>query len=113
MILDCFFLLILLVAVISVICVVNKTTNKLKNLEDEPIIFSGMCSLYIIDFSDANKVEILKQLRLLTGMSLKNALNILDSTPSLVANNLTPEVAKQYKDRLEKAGSVIEIREGS
>mgnify|MGYP003590122846 CR=1 FL=1 len=57
-----------------------------------------------------SKVAVIKAVRELTGLGLVEAKGLVDSAPSAVKENVSEEVAKEVKAKLEEAGAVVEIK---
>jgi large subunit ribosomal protein L7/L12 len=56
------------------------------------------------------KIEVLKVVRELTGLGLKEAKDLVDSAPKPVKEKVKKEEAEQMKTKLEAAGAKIEIK---
>jgi ribosomal protein L7/L12 len=57
----------------------------------------------------ANKIEVIKEVRGGTGLGLKEAKDLVESAPALVARDLTPTQAEELARVLERAGARVEI----
>jgi large subunit ribosomal protein L7/L12 len=58
----------------------------------------------------ANKIAVLKEVRTITGLGLKEAKDLVDAAPKPVKEGLKREDAEALKKQLEAAGAVIEIK---
>jgi large subunit ribosomal protein L7/L12 len=58
----------------------------------------------------ANKILVIKAVRELTGLGLKEAKDLVDAAPKAVREGVTKEDAEAVKDKLAEAGAVVEIR---
>lgn len=58
----------------------------------------------------ANKIKVIKAIREATGLGLKEAKELVDSTPCTVKEALPKEEAEALKAKLEEDGAVIEIK---
>jgi large subunit ribosomal protein L7/L12 len=58
----------------------------------------------------ANKINVLKEVRAITGLGLKEAKDLVDSAPKPVKEGLKKEEAQQIKEKLEAAGAKIELK---
>ncbi len=58
----------------------------------------------------ANKILVIKAVRELTGLGLKEAKDLVDAAPKAVKEGVTKEEADQVKDKLAEAGATVEIR---
>ena len=56
------------------------------------------------------KIEVLKVVRELTGLGLKEAKDLVDSAPKPVKEKVKKEEAEQMKAKIEAAGAKIEIK---
>jgi large subunit ribosomal protein L7/L12 len=56
------------------------------------------------------KIQVLKELRALTQLGLKEAKDIIDSVPSTVKENATKEEADKMKAKLEEVGAKVEVK---
>lgn len=58
----------------------------------------------------SNKIAILKVVRSLTALGLKEAKELVESTPKLVKENASKEEAEKIKDQLEEVGAKVSIK---
>ena len=58
-----------------------------------------------------NKIQVIKAVRELTGLGLKEAKDLVDNAPSTLASALSEEDANNYKTTLEALGATVEIEE--
>lgn len=58
----------------------------------------------------AKKIAILKVVRLITGLGLKEAKDLVESTPKVLKEGISKEDAEDTKKKLEEAGAVIKIK---
>ncbi|MEO0190483.1 MAG: 50S ribosomal protein L7/L12 [candidate division WOR-3 bacterium] len=56
------------------------------------------------------KIQVLKVLRELTGLGLKEAKDIVDNLPKVVKEGATKEEAQNFKTKLEEVGATVEIK---
>ncbi len=56
------------------------------------------------------KIQVLKELRALTNLGLKEAKDLIDKTPSLIKEGATKEEAEKIKAKLEEVGAKVEIK---
>lgn len=56
------------------------------------------------------KIAILKEVRTLTGLGLKEAKDLVEAAPKAVKENIKKEEAESIKKTLEAAGAVVEIK---
>ena len=58
----------------------------------------------------ANKILVIKAVRELTGLGLKEAKDLVDGAPNAVKEGVTREEADSIKGQLEEAGAEVEIK---
>jgi large subunit ribosomal protein L7/L12 len=58
----------------------------------------------------ANKILVIKAVRELTGLGLKEAKDLVDAAPKAVKEGVAKDEADQVKDKLSEAGATVEIR---
>jgi large subunit ribosomal protein L7/L12 len=56
------------------------------------------------------KINVIKEVRALTGLGLKEAKDVVDGAPSTLMEAISKEAAADAKAKLEAAGAVIEIK---
>ena len=56
------------------------------------------------------KINVIKEVRAITGLGLKEAKELVDSAPSTVKEGVPKEEAEQIKSKLEEAGAGIELK---
>jgi len=61
------------------------------------------------EFGD-KKIQVIKEVRALTGLGLKEAKDLVDNCPKPVKEGLSKEDAEAAKKQLEEAGAVIELK---
>ena len=58
----------------------------------------------------ANKILVIKGVRELTGLGLKEAKDLVDAAPKAVKEGVTREEAEAVKEKLAEAGASVEVR---
>lgn len=58
----------------------------------------------------ATKVKVIKAVREITGLGLKEAKELVDGTPAPIKEKVSPEEAEELKAKLEEAGAVVEVK---
>ena len=58
----------------------------------------------------ANKILVIKAVRELTGLGLKEAKDLVDAAPKPVKEGVTKEEAEQVKEKLAEAGASVEVK---
>jgi len=56
------------------------------------------------------KIAVIKEVRAITGLGLKEAKELVDSAPKAVKEGVTKEEAEQIKNQLEEAGAQVELK---
>jgi len=55
------------------------------------------------------KIQVIKEVRALTGLGLKEAKSVVDAVPKAVKEGVSKEEAEEAKAQLESAGAVVEL----
>ena len=58
----------------------------------------------------ANKIAVIKEVRSLTGLGLKDAKDLVESAPKAVKEGVPEEEANEVKEKLEAAGATVEVK---
>lgn len=58
----------------------------------------------------ANKINVIKVLRELTQLGLKDAKDLVDAAPKIIKENATKEEAENMKKKLEEAGAKVTLK---
>jgi large subunit ribosomal protein L7/L12 len=56
------------------------------------------------------KINVIKEVRALTGLGLKEAKDVVDGAPSTIMEAVSKEAAAEAKGKLEEAGAVVEVK---
>jgi large subunit ribosomal protein L7/L12 len=56
------------------------------------------------------KIEVIKEVRAITGLGLKEAKDLVEGAPKPVKEGVTKEEAEKFKVALEKAGAKVELK---
>ena len=73
-------------------------------VEEEKTIFD-----VILKSFGEKKIQVIKEVRALTGLGLKEAKSLVDNAPKPVKEGLSKDEAAAAKDKLEAVGAVVEI----
>ncbi len=57
-----------------------------------------------------NKIAVIKEVRGITGLGLKEAKELVDNAPSAIKEGATKEEADEIKGKLEGAGATVELK---
>jgi large subunit ribosomal protein L7/L12 len=58
----------------------------------------------------AKKINVIKEVRALTGLGLKEAKDVVDGAPSTIMEAVSKEAAADAKAKLEGAGAAVEVK---
>ena len=58
----------------------------------------------------ANKINVIKEVRAVTGLGLKEAKDLVEGAPKTVKEGVTKEEAAKLKEQLEKAGAKVSVK---
>ena len=64
----------------------------------------------ILKSSGANKINVIKEVRTITGLGLKEAKDLVDTAPQSVKDAVSKDQANKIKEVLEAAGATVEIK---
>jgi large subunit ribosomal protein L7/L12 len=56
------------------------------------------------------KINVIKEVRAITGLGLKEAKDMVEAAPTAVKEDATKEEAEQIKVKLEEAGATVEVK---
>ncbi len=57
-----------------------------------------------------NKINVIKEVRTITGLGLKEAKDLVEGAPKTVKESVSKEDAQKIKEAIEKAGGKVEIK---
>ena len=64
----------------------------------------------ILASAGANKIAVLKEVRAITGLGLKEAKDLVDAAPKAIKEGVKKEDAEAIKKQLEAAGATVELK---
>lgn len=64
----------------------------------------------ILTGAGSSKVGVIKEVRAITGLGLKEAKEVVDNAPKTVKEGVSKEEAEQIKEKLEAAGASVEVK---
>lgn len=64
----------------------------------------------ILAKSGANKIAVIKEIRAVTELGLKEAKDLVDSAPKTIKENISKQEAEEIKKKIEAAGGTVEIK---
>lgn len=65
--------------------------------------------LKLAAFDAKAKIKVIKEVRAITGLGLKEAKELVESAPKVIQKAMKPEEAEELKKKLEEAGATIEF----
>ncbi|RCL01137.1 MAG: Ribosomal protein L7/L12 [Candidatus Tokpelaia sp. JSC085] len=90
-------------APVSSVAVVSDPTGgvTIEEKTDFDIILTGI---------GAQKINVIKEVRTITGLGLKEAKDLVEGVPKAIKEGITKDEAEKIKAQLEKAGATVELR---
>ena len=73
--------------------------------EEEKTIFT-----VVLTNTGANKIAVIKEVRAMTSLGLKEAKDLVDAAPKPVKEGVAKEEAQEMKKKLEAAGATVELK---
>ncbi|MDR2769221.1 MAG: 50S ribosomal protein L7/L12 [Puniceicoccales bacterium] len=64
----------------------------------------------ILADAGANKINVIKEIRAITGLGLKEAKDLVEGAPKAVKESIGKQEAEDLKKRLESAGAKVEVK---
>jgi len=64
----------------------------------------------VLTSAGSNKIAVIKEIRAITDLGLKEAKELVDSVPKPVKENVSKEEAEEIKKKLEAAGAGVELK---
>ena len=64
----------------------------------------------VLTNAGANKIAVIKEVRAITELGLKEAKDLVDSAPKTIKENVPKEEAEAIKKRLETVGATVELK---
>lgn len=69
-----------------------------------------LCDLKLVGFDEKSKIKVIKEIRsIVEGLGLKEAKELVEGAPKVIHKGIKPEMAEEYKQKLESVGAKIEI----
>ena len=72
---------------------------------EEPSVFD-----VILTGAGANKINVIKEIRAITSLGLKEAKDLVESAPKPVKTGIKKEEAEEIKKKLEAAGAAVQLK---
>ncbi len=64
----------------------------------------------VLTDAGANKINVIKEVRAVTGLGLKEAKDLVEGAPKTLKEGVTKEEAAKLKEQIEKAGAKVTIK---
>ena len=64
----------------------------------------------VLTAAGASKINVIKEVRAITGLGLKEAKDLVEAAPKAVKEGVTKDEAEEIKKKLEEAGATVEIK---
>ncbi|WP_096271386.1 50S ribosomal protein L7/L12 [Paucisalibacillus globulus] len=64
----------------------------------------------VLTNAGASKIKVVKAVREITGLGLKDAKDVVDNAPKAVKEGVSKEEAEEVKAKLEEAGASVEVK---
>jgi large subunit ribosomal protein L7/L12 len=64
----------------------------------------------VLATAGANKINVIKEIRAITGLGLKEAKDLVEGAPKTVKEGVSKDDAKKMKDQLTAAGATVEVK---
>jgi large subunit ribosomal protein L7/L12 len=64
----------------------------------------------VLTSAGANKISVIKEVRTMTSLGLKEAKDLVDAAPKPVKDGVPKEEAEEMKKKLEAAGATVELK---
>ncbi|MDD2752480.1 MAG: 50S ribosomal protein L7/L12 [Candidatus Omnitrophica bacterium] len=64
----------------------------------------------VLASAGANKIAVIKEVRTMTSLGLKEAKDLVDAAPKPIKEGATKEEAEEMKKKLEAAGATVELK---
>lgn len=64
----------------------------------------------VLNDHGAKKIQVIKAVRALTDLGLKEAKEVVEDTPSTILNGVSKEAAEEAKAKLEAEGATVEVK---
>ena len=64
----------------------------------------------VLTAAGGNKIAVIKEVRAITGLGLKEAKDLVDGAPNTVKEAASKEEAEELKSKLEGAGATVELK---
>ena len=64
----------------------------------------------ILESFGDNKINVIKEVRKITNLGLKEAKELVEGAPSPIAQGITKETAEEFRKALQEAGATVQVK---
>ena len=64
----------------------------------------------VLTDAGANKIQVIKEVRTITSLGLKEAKDLVDNPPKPLKENISKDEAAEIKKKIETAGGKVEVK---
>lgn len=64
----------------------------------------------VLQDAGSNKLQVIKEVRAITGLGLKEAKEFVESAPKVIREEIPPEEAQKIREALERVGAKVELK---
>ncbi|MGA9290236.1 MAG: 50S ribosomal protein L7/L12 [Anaerobacillus sp.] len=64
----------------------------------------------VLESAGSSKIKVIKVVREITGLGLKEAKELVDGAPSAIKEGIAKDEADELKSKLEEVGAVVEVK---
>ena len=64
----------------------------------------------VLENAGASKIKVVKAVREITGLGLKDAKDLVDNAPKAIKEGVSKDEAEEIKAKLEEAGATVEVK---
>ncbi|WP_188456371.1 50S ribosomal protein L7/L12 [Virgibacillus oceani] len=64
----------------------------------------------VLESAGASKIKVVKAVREITGLGLKDAKDLVDNAPKAIKEGVSKDEAEEVKGKLEEAGATVEVK---
>jgi ribosomal protein L7/L12 len=86
----------------------DKAAAEVEVVDAEYIVEDGDCTIILTD-AGRQKIKIIKVVREITGLGLKEGKELVDNTPSTLMENISQKYALSLQKKIEEFGGTVEI----
>lgn len=79
------------------------------NVEEEVVVAKTSFDLKLTGFDSKDKIKVIKEIRAITGLGLKEAKELVEGVPKTIKKDIKMEEAEDIKAKLEAVGATVEI----